>query len=82
MRQLKNAIIVKVIAIVVFTAVVWTIGYLSGLEIGQKRTEQNFSQQNQNQKDQNGALLPQIPEAAGNNSAGQNNVLPQIPTIK
>lgn len=82
MLNLKNNPLVKAIAIVVLSAVVWTVGYLSGLEIGQKRAEQKFSQQNQDQNNQQKAQLPQIPTASNNQSEVTNNQLPAIPQIK
>lgn len=81
MSNLKNNPLVKAIAIVVLSAIVWTVGYLSGLEIGQKRAEQNFSQQNQNQNKQQNAQLPKIPEGSENQGEVTNNQLPQIPEV-
>ncbi len=81
MLNLKENTLVKVIALVILLAVIWTIGYLSGLEIGQKRAEQNLTQQNQKENNQTKALLPQIPAIPGNQGTASNNQLPQIPTV-
>ena len=82
MSNLKDNTLVKVIAVIILMVGVWTIGYLSGLEIGQKRAEQNFSQTNQeaaNQKD--AQLLPRIPQVPANQGSASNNQLPQIPAV-
>lgn len=81
MLNLKNNPLVKAIAIIVLSAVVWTVGYLSGLEIGQKKAEQKFSQQNQNQNNQQPAQLPQIPAVPDGQGRALSNQLPQIPVV-
>ena len=82
MLNLKQNTLVKAVGIIVLSAVVWTIGYLSGLEIGQKKAEQNFSQQRQNENNQRAAQLPKIPNVPDNQNTGLSDQLPAIPQIK
>lgn len=81
MLNLKNNPLVKAIAIVVLSAMVWTVGYLSGLEIGQKKAEQKFNQQSQNQNNQQKAILPQIPDTTDGQDRFSPDQLPQIPQV-
>ena len=80
--KLKDSVFVKVIAMIILLSGIWIIGYLSGLEIGQKKAEQAFIRQNQNKNTQAEIQLPQIPEIPDNQNTGLNNQLPQIPQIK